>query len=1003
MHDDIQQFLGEVGRRNGFRGMDPETVRHFATTFERLDVSVGVLPPDIVHDVVILGTAQAVITVHDPVGDDDWIQVSELRGGAALTAEPLRERLFPGVEPLRETIEVVRAGSVWRMRADALRRLDHDHPIQAGISPLREVLDPMRWAPDSMRDWLRAFVMLEWINRSADLQLLTPPQRLALARTAEVVRTSDTGDVLTTRDKRAEQLMLLGPGMTATVRRSGMEVQLLTGALLGWSAFSGDRSPSDSVVAKPGYMLTWSEPSLARRLLSLGPLAHPWMGRFCQERHRVYSFASSLMRGLGRTELLRDVPEHRLAPLLQGASAVTWRVGAPPPVPVGLQSGLCVITEGEVIAYHMLPDEHDGSVAMVRLEPFEAHRGCLPDDPPDMHQLDTLGQVEVADRLVALQTRATEEGTPADLHLLGEHLTALASNRWTARSPSRAVFVPTWRLNRILGTMMRPGVARVAGQTAIETQVRDTMRRIDATEGHFRDDLNLVWVTRGDGSPPDAADAELLAELGRFIAGDRASGGFGERSLLVELVPATDAAPAGTWTASTSRSSMVERGTLASRPDAALHDVIGLIRGRRSTANVLVWGEGFGARLEAAADTVLLVNHDPDMALTGWPRSRTPVQVANLVRVAKNHSQPPVTVRVHGLVEAGTPATGLAGRATLLGRWARALTHRRVGVALGGGGAWGWAHVALLEAMHARGVPVDVVSGASFGAVAGGLYALGGLPALTWALQHDGKLQLATNGSMLLGWPMQRLMDTLLDELSAWSETSGFPLGAERARLYRANLTAIRDPQTRSPALQLAQLPLPFYPVATELVTGSEAPIYRGTVGHGVLASGSLPPLFPTTRIPGSTFADGGLSRNVPANVLLLEGAAVIVGSNIVPPPFIRSPARVAKGTIRRTLGALNPVRRGVDAIVGAQTLFNQAGAVDTGMAPVLFQTEWNGNMFFQISRGDDIVEDTRGERVFWQAMNGLAVRWAAIEQPRRGLGPVASTTAQGPQDPVPT
>jgi CRP-like cAMP-binding protein len=63
-------------------------------------------------------------------------------------------------------------------------------------------------------------------------------------------------------------------------------------------------------------------------------------------------------------------------------------------------------------------------------------------------------------------------------------------------------------------------------------------------------------------------------------------------------------------------------------------------------------------------------------------------------------------------------------------RIARAITDRTVGVALGGGGAWGIAHHALLRRLHQRGVPVDAVAGVSFGSLAGAAYASRGLEGL---------------------------------------------------------------------------------------------------------------------------------------------------------------------------------------------------------------------------------------------------------------------------------
>lgn len=73
-------------------------------------------------------------------------------------------------------------------------------------------------------------------------------------------------------------------------------------------------------------------------------------------------------------------------------------------------------------------------------------------------------------------------------------------------------------------------------------------------------------------------------------------------------------------------------------------------------------------------------------------------------------------------------------------RLARMIQDRTVGLALGGGGAWGVGHVALLEQLEGAGVPIDYIAGTSAGAVWGGLYAGGGLEAVHNALLANPRL-----------------------------------------------------------------------------------------------------------------------------------------------------------------------------------------------------------------------------------------------------------------------
>src|SRR5581483_8055809 len=84
-----------------------------------------------------------------------------------------------------------------------------------------------------------------------------------------------------------------------------------------------------------------------------------------------------------------------------------------------------------------------------------------------------------------------------------------------------------------------------------------------------------------------------------------------------------------------------------------------------------------------------------------------------------------------------------------LGRLARAIAGRRVGVALSGGGAWGYAHLALLRALDEARVPIGVIAGASLGAAIGGVYAQRGVAGLDALLDAHRRIHLAAALSVI--------------------------------------------------------------------------------------------------------------------------------------------------------------------------------------------------------------------------------------------------------------
>jgi predicted acylesterase/phospholipase RssA len=203
-------------------------------------------------------------------------------------------------------------------------------------------------------------------------------------------------------------------------------------------------------------------------------------------------------------------------------------------------------------------------------------------------------------------------------------------------------------------------------------------------------------------------------------------------------------------------------------------------------------------------------------------------------------------------------------RATMY-RLGRAATDRRVGVALGGGGALGFAHIALLEELERYEVPIDMVSGVSFGSLVGGFYAADGLKGLERL-----KLQ------------RRRLQAALLT-------SSMVPPAVEWYLLFALLGT------------RLEEVPVPFFPVALNLETAEEFTPTIGSMARGIRMSSALPGMLtpyvsPARRIgPDFTLekdvprrlVDGATVNNVPEGILIREGADFLVASDVIalPPP----------------------------------------------------------------------------------------------------------------------
>jgi NTE family protein len=188
-------------------------------------------------------------------------------------------------------------------------------------------------------------------------------------------------------------------------------------------------------------------------------------------------------------------------------------------------------------------------------------------------------------------------------------------------------------------------------------------------------------------------------------------------------------------------------------------------------------------------------------------------------------------------------ATTAAGRA--LGWAARDLAGLKVGVALSAGGAKGYAHIGALRALEQTGVPLDYLAGTSVGAAIGALQALGYAPA-----------EMAAS--------LERIAATLFR-----------PTVPRRALLSSAPLA--RALRAIAGDLLIEDLPLPLAVVATDVLGPREVVFRRGLLWLAVLASISMPGIYPPQRVGRYVLVDGGVLNPVPSDTVAEMGADKVI------------------------------------------------------------------------------------------------------------------------------
>lgn len=180
----------------------------------------------------------------------------------------------------------------------------------------------------------------------------------------------------------------------------------------------------------------------------------------------------------------------------------------------------------------------------------------------------------------------------------------------------------------------------------------------------------------------------------------------------------------------------------------------------------------------------------------------------------------------------------------------------KIGLALGGGAARGFAHVGVIQVLEEAGIRADLVAGTSAGSLVAAVYASG------------------KNGAQL-----QRVAETMEEATMAdWT----LPLFS-RGVLRGDALARYVNGQVGNKLIE--DMPLPLGIVATDLNSGQDMLFQRGDTGTAVRASSAVPAVFQPVRISGREYVDGGLVSPVPVRAARKMGAEVVIAVDISSPP----------------------------------------------------------------------------------------------------------------------
>lgn len=179
----------------------------------------------------------------------------------------------------------------------------------------------------------------------------------------------------------------------------------------------------------------------------------------------------------------------------------------------------------------------------------------------------------------------------------------------------------------------------------------------------------------------------------------------------------------------------------------------------------------------------------------------------------------------------------------------------RLGLALSGGGARGFAHIGAIKAIEEAGLKPNVLAGVSAGSIAAVLYSAG--------LDSEQILKLFRNKKFYHFAQINFRFD---------HENGIF--GLDRFNEFlKKNL---------SPYVNLEDLPIPTYLGVTNFDKGVKAEFHTGEIAPRVVASCSIPICFPPVEIDGVNYVDGGVTRNLPSWILR-DKCDALIGVNVSP------------------------------------------------------------------------------------------------------------------------
>ncbi|MGK9475785.1 patatin-like phospholipase family protein [Melioribacter sp. OK-6-Me] len=207
----------------------------------------------------------------------------------------------------------------------------------------------------------------------------------------------------------------------------------------------------------------------------------------------------------------------------------------------------------------------------------------------------------------------------------------------------------------------------------------------------------------------------------------------------------------------------------------------------------------------------------------------------------------------------------------------------KLGIALGGGGARGLAHIGVLRVLEKRKIKIHAITGCSMGAIIGGLYAYYGnindVEKFIYNVLNNPRFK--ELGISKLGDSKNALNRNFMEQLFDFIEV--------RLKAFKSltSLSYFEEEETEElfqiiPDVPIESMKIKFSAVATDLISGEEINFTSGSLRTAIRASSAIPGIFPPVKYKNYLLVDGYTSETVPATKLKILGADRILAVDVM-------------------------------------------------------------------------------------------------------------------------